>query len=276
MNAAALPLPLDIRLMNWTAAVLLLGCAAALLAALVLWAMRAPVFALKQVSVEGELVHASAPALRAAVAPRLQGNFFTVDLQAVRSAFEQVPWIRRARVQREFPGTLRVHLQEQQAAAFWGEPGGDQLVNREGEVFEAGPSDLEEQSLPRLRGTPEHSAELLRMVQQLAPALQPLGSGIDVLSLSAHGSWRARLASGAVVELGSGPADVVLARAQRLAATLARVAAQQGRRADQLEYADLRYASGYALRLKGVTTDGVQTHHAPAAPHRPARNNQRG
>lgn len=273
MNTAVLPLPLDVRLMNWTAAVLLLGCVLALLAAAAVWVMRAPVFALHSVNVEGDLTHVSAHALRETVAPALTGNLFTVDLQAVREAFEQVPWVRRAQVRREFPGTLRVQLQEQQAAAFWGDPGGDQLVNREGEVFDADPGELDEQALPRLRGAPEHSAEMLHMVQQLAPVVAALGAQIDVLGLSPHGSWRVHLASGAAIELGSGPSELLLTRMQRLVATLARVAAQQGRRVDQLEYADLRYASGYALRLKGVTTDGGD---APGAARRPARNNQRG
>lgn len=273
--SAPLPLPIDIRLMNWTAAVLLLGCVVAAVVVLGSWVAGAPVFALTRVSVEGELAHTSAAQLRADVGPRLAGNFFTVDLQAVRQAFEQLPWVKSARVQREFPGTLRVRLTEQRVVAYWGEPGGDALVNREGEVFEADASGLEDSGLPRLRGAPEQSAQMLAMLGQIAPALSALGAPIDTLTLSEHGSWRALLASGAQVELGSGDAPLLLTRARRLTDTLARVAQQQGRRIDQLEYADLRYASGYALRLKGVTTVSGDAPRLPA-PRTSARNHQRG
>ena len=55
--------------------------------------------------------------------------------------FEAVPWVREARVQREFPNRLRVTLEEHQAVAWWGQAGSGYLVNRLGEVFEASPDE---------------------------------------------------------------------------------------------------------------------------------------
>ena len=117
------------------------------------------------------------------------------------------------------------------------------------------------------------SARMLAMFHRLAPALQPLGLPFEALLLSAHGSWRAVLAGGAAVELGQGEAPELLQRLQRLTGTLTQIAQRQGRRIDQLEYADLRYANGYALRLKGVTTLSGE---APAPARRAAPKNQRG
>ena len=272
MSAAA-SLPIDVRLMNWVAAVLLLGCMAAFVLALGHWAARLPLFALTHVSVDGELSHVNVQVLQAEVAPSLTGNFFTVDLQAVRKAFEQVPWIQSVQVQREFPHTLHVRVRQQQAAAYWGEAGGETLVNREGEVFQADVGSLEDEHLVRLEGPAGASARMLAMFHRLAPALQPLGLPLESLRLSAHGSWRAVLAGGATVELGQGEAPELLQRLQRLTGTLTQIAQRQGRRIDQLEYADLRYANGYALRLKGVTTLSGE---APAPARRAAPKNQRG
>ena len=112
-----LPAPLDVRLMNWTATALFMGCAALVLAALAGWLMRLPAFAITRLVVEGDVAHTSAMSLRANVAPQLKGNFFTVDLEAARRAFEQVPWVQSAQVRREFPSGLRVHLQEHDVAA---------------------------------------------------------------------------------------------------------------------------------------------------------------
>ena len=42
----------------------------------------------------------SALTIRANAAPKLAGNFVTMDLRAVRRAFESVPWVRQAVVNR--------------------------------------------------------------------------------------------------------------------------------------------------------------------------------
>ena len=95
-----LPAPLDVKLMNLTASVLFVGCAALVLAAGAWWVLRYPGFAIARIVVDGDLVHNNAVTLRANVGPHLAGNFFTVDLRAAREAFEQVPWVRRAQVRR--------------------------------------------------------------------------------------------------------------------------------------------------------------------------------
>lgn len=262
---ATLPAPLDVRLMNMTATVLFVGCAVGVLVAGGAWLLRQPAFAIGHIAVEGELVHTSALSLRANVAPQLVGNFFTVDLEAARRAFEQVPWVRSAHVRREFPSGLRVQLQEHDVAAYWGPEGSPTLVNSQGQVFEADAEDVEQDGLPRLLGAaPAHSAEMLDMARRLAPALAPLGSAIDTLELTGNSSWRVLLASGAVLQLGGGTPGEVLERVQRLASTLPGVAQQQGRGVDALEYADLRHEGGYALRLRGVTTVATEAQRVAA------------
>ncbi len=273
MNSAAaraLAAPLDVRLMNLVATALFIGVLLALLWAGGTWLLRHPAFAVGRIVVGGDLTHTSAMSLRANVAPQLVGNFFTLDLQAARRAFEQVPWVRSAQVRREFPSGLRVLLKEHEAVAYWGAEGSGMLVDRHGEVFEADADDLDDGGLPRLVGTPERAPELLRMAQRLGAALAPLASPIDTLTLTAHGGWRVLLDSGAVLELGGGQEAQVMERVQRLVETLPQVAQQQGGRSvAALEYADLRYATGYALRLHGVTTMSVQEA-AKAARARPA------
>lgn len=253
MNAA-LPAPLDVKLMNWTASVLFLGFGALALWAVASWVLRHPGFAIQRIVVQGELVHNNAVTLRANVGPQLAGNFFTLDLAAVRDAFEAVPWVRRAQVWREFPGRLRVQVEEHETVAFWGPETGSAMVNRQGEVFEANVGDVEQDGLPRLSGPAGRSAEVLAMYRRLAPTLAALGLEVDELTLNVRGGWRATLDSGAVLELGGGSADEVLQRTVRFVRTLTQVAGHYGRRADALESADLRHQGGYALRLRGVTT----------------------
>ena len=249
MKQKALPLPLDVRLMNITATVLFAGFALLLAGALGWWALRHPAFAIGGIVVQGDVTHNSVATLRANVAPKLRGNFFTVDLQKAREAFEAVPWVRRAVVKRQFPNKLRVVLQEHQAEAFWGADSESRLVNTYGEVFEA---------MPRLVGPEGSAAQVLALYRGVKPMMEKLDLGVEEVTLTRRGGWSLSLDSGANVELGRGTPEEVLARSQRFAATLTQVTAKYGRRPEALVTADLRHTDGYAVKLRGVTTTGTQ------------------
>jgi len=175
-------------------------------------------------------------------------------LRAAREAFEQVPWVRKAAVRREYPGLLHVELEEHDAVAYWGPESGSALVNSQGEVFEANVGDVEQEDLPRLSGPEGSSQEVLAMYGVVAPVFKTMGLELEELELNGRGGWRAKLANNAVVQLGGGDEQELLQRTRRFARTLAQVAAQYQRRVDALESADLRHVGGYALKLRGVTT----------------------
>lgn len=251
-----LPLPVDVRLMNLTTSLLVTALVLGCLAAGLWWAIRHPAFAFGQIHVDGDTAHHSAASLRAAVLPRLQGNFFTMDLAAAQAAFQAAPWVRRATVQREFPNRLNVTLQEHVPVAYWGE-GGSQMINRHGEVFEAGgdaADTVDEVRMPVLIGPEGQAAEVLAMHRQLEPLLAPLGTPLAELALLARGNWRAELGHGAVIELGYGAPAELAARLRQFVGTVAEVAARHQRPVEAVEAADLRHVGGYALRLRGVST----------------------
>lgn len=248
-------LPLDVRLMNAVATAVFVLAAVALLAAVLLWATRAPMFTLRHLHLEGDLQRNNVQTLRANALPRLKGNFFSVDLQQGRAAFESVPWVRQAVVRRVWPDRLSVRLQEHQAAALWqGDDGNERLVNSRGEVFDVNLGDVEDEALPLFAGPDGSAAMVLSMYRRLQPVWQGLDTAVQSLRLSGRGSWRVELDNGASVELGRGSEDEVASRTERFARTLGEVTA---RWREPLEYADLRHADGYAVRLRGVTTNAV-------------------
>jgi cell division protein FtsQ len=259
MKKQAPSLPVDVRLMNITATVLFVACGLVLVAALGWWALRHPVFAIGGIVVQGDVTHSSAATLRANVAPRLAGNFFTVDLKQAKEIFETVPWVRQAIVKRQFPNKLRVHLQEHKPAALWGADSESRLVNTFGEVFEANPGDVEQDDMPRLVGPEGSAAQVLSMYRALKPQVEKLDMGIEQLVLTGRGGWTLHLDSGATVELGRGTSEDVLARSERFAATLTQVTSKYGRRPEALVTADLRHTNGYAVKLRGVATTEVAT-----------------
>ncbi len=260
--AAALHLPQeaqeasqDVRWMNVAAAMLLCVAVCGLLVAGMQRLGRLPLFALKQVQLEGDLVRNNVATVRANTVPRLQGGFFQTDLARAREVFEAVPWVRKAVVRRVWPNELRVQLEEHRPAAYWQhEDRDDQLVNTYGEVFDANIGDVEER-LPTLdapaNAAPGESREMLDMLRRLEPVLAPLGT-IETLHLSERGSWRVDLDSDAEIQLGRGSEDEVVARAQRFVRTMPEF---QRRYPAPLSYADLRYPEAYAVKLRGTTTN---------------------
>ncbi|TAG36169.1 MAG: FtsQ-type POTRA domain-containing protein [Polaromonas sp.] len=250
--------------MNALSVLLSLVLVAMVLALGASWLMRQSVFNLSAISVQGDVAHNNAVTLRANVAPRLEGNFFTVDMARVRAVFESAPWVRKAVVHRQFPNRLRVVLQEHQAVAFWGSEGDTRLLNSFGEVFDANQGEVEADELPQLNGPVGQAALVLQAFEALSPLFEQFDTVLQQLELSSQGSWRAQLDSGADIELGHGSPEEVRARCERFLVTLSQVSSRYGR---ELESADLRYGNGYALKIRGVTTvdPGDKTHKANKA-----------
>ncbi|MEY5099215.1 MAG: hypothetical protein RJA36_1934 [Pseudomonadota bacterium] len=245
-------LPLDIRFMNWVANALFLILVLLALGSVALWAARHPAWTLGRIVVDGEVAHQNAVTFRAQLLPRLAGSYLTLDLQEVRRQFEAVPWVRQAVVRREFPNRLHVTLQEHEAAAWWGEAGGGKLVNRQGAVFEANPDDAQSDGWAELVGPEGQAGQVYALYRQLQLVLAPLEQDIARLELGASGDWKTWLDGGTVIELGRGQPEELLARARLFSATVPQLNERYGRR--RLETVDLRYPSGYAVRMRGVKT----------------------
>ncbi|WP_077036544.1 cell division protein FtsQ/DivIB, partial [Pelomonas sp. KK5] len=252
----------DIRLMNAVSALLVLALVLLAVSFGLRWVAALPVFSIRQIEIEGDVTRNNVATLRANALPHLAGTFISMNLQAGRQAFEAVPWVRHAMVQRVWPSRLKVKLEEHQPAAYWetkvdgaaadSEASVDrQLVNSFGEVFQANLGDVEDEDLPTLAGPEGRSAEMLRMWQLLAQRVKPLDQGIERLDLSGRGSWRMTLDKGAEVELGRGSEAEVLARVEQFVRTITQVTA---RYQAPLVSADLRHTDGYAVKLAGVST----------------------
>ena len=249
--------PLDVKLMNATALALYGVLAFVVFVILAVWAMQSPIFAIQKITVIGDVAHTNAITLRANVASGLRGSFITLDLARARETFESVPWVRRAVVKREFPNRLKVQLQEHQAVAYWGAESESRLLNDHGEVFEANTGEVEQEGLPRLNGPQGQGAQVLLVYQNLEPLFADLDATLDQLELTGRGSWLARLDTGAVLQLGRGTPQDIVARTERFVKTLPQITSTYGRRPEALESADLRHEGGYALRIRGVTTTEV-------------------
>ncbi len=261
---------MDVRLVRFGTGLLLALGLAGVLAASAIWVGRQPWFALRQVVLEGELVHNTPRTVRRELHGALKGmGYFTVDLTQAREAFEAVPWVRRAELRRVWPNRLVARLEEHRVAAYWVRPGrDDRLVNDRGEVFEVNLGDLDDESLPMLSGPEGQSAHVLDMWRALAPRFAGMSAKLDALALTERGSWRATLDVGTTMELGQGTPAEVGARVERFVNTVPQLMGRYERRA--LESVDLRHSDGYAVRVAGISTieggaSGVARVQVPAA-----------
>ena len=262
MNTS-LPMPLDIRLMNFAAGLLAVVAVLLMLGSGVQWLLQHPIFNIQSITVQGEVSRNNAVTLRANVVPQLNGNFFTIDLKRTRDAFEAVPWVRGAVVHRDFPNQLKAVLLEHEPMALWGDEGSSKMVNQQSQVFEANVEEVDVDALPRLKGPDDQSALVVRMFRDLVPIFGAVDMRIEQLELTPRGSWRVLTDGGAQLELGRGTEAEVVAQLKIFFRTLSQITARYGRTPSALAGADLRHKDGYAVRLRGVTTLDVDGKKSP-------------
>jgi len=195
-----------------------------------------PVFALREVRVEGVLTHVTRGEIEDVVRRGLRGGFFTVDLAATRAAFEQLPWVRGANVRRQWPARLDVGLEEHVPFARWGD---EALVNSHGELFRA----AFDGELPVFRGPEGAAREMAIQYRYFQRSLGTIGESPVQVQVTPRRAWQLKLASGTTLELGR---ENVEARLARFVALHSRTVGSLGRR---VEYIDLRYANGFAVRI---------------------------
>lgn len=230
-----------LRLLGWCVAVLLI--AAALLP--LVPRLGGPRTALT-LEVGGELNRIPADAVRRVVAPRLDRDFYELDLAAVRSAVEGLPWVARARVERSWPATVRVHVQEHRAVARWGDKA---LLSDQDVVFmpPVVPDDLA--GAPRLAGPAGQQTAVREAYQGLLAQLGDTPFAPVAVEQNARGEWTARTEQGIELRLGRGaPLDAV----SRLAGPVR--TALEGR-LQEVTYVDLHYINGFAVGWREPVVD---------------------
>jgi cell division protein FtsQ len=218
------------------------------------FAMRLPIFPLREVRIVEPLAHVTPAQIEAIVSREVKGNFFTLDLERARAGFEKLPWVRNVNVRRQWPDRLDVALEEHVPLGRWGSY---ELVNTYGELFAA----AFDGSLPAFVGPPGSATEIAIQFGYFKRSLAPLGLTPVQVQVSPRRAWQVKLANGIRLELGR---EHVEARLDRFVAAYARTVGSLQRR---LEYVDLRYPNGFAV---GIPELAREQHDKP-----PVRRNAR-
>ena len=234
----------------WNKPELLNAMASALYAAALLLAayatahyvMRLPAFPLREVLIRGELAHVTVDQIEGIVKREVTGNFFTLDLAQARAAFEKLPWVRKADARRQWPDRLEVLLEEHVPLARWG---GSALVNLQGEVFTA----AYDSELPEFVGPQDSVKEIALRYAYFKHSLAAIGQVPVQVQVSPRRAWQIRLDTGLVLELGR---EHIESRLERFIAVYDRTIFPLQRK---LNYVDLRYPNGFAVRIPELKLD---------------------
>ena len=195
------------------------------------------------VKVLGELSTAKQRLVEQQLMPYSNGLFFSVDITAVRSVLEELPWVAGAEVSRIWPDQLQVIIQEQLPVARWGS---DALLSTQGYLFTA--VDVEAyRHLPQLTGPKDEQLRVMQQYLAFSQALRPLGYSIKQLEMRERGSWFVTTQTGLQLLFGR---DHLVEKMRRFAVVHEKELKEQ---IDKIERVDLRYANGLAVAWRAPT-----------------------
>jgi cell division protein FtsQ len=239
------------HLMNLVSDVLILLASVALGYSGVKAAVRMPVFGLQEVVVVSPLGHVTPAQIEYAASSSLRGNFFTVDLEQARKAFESLPWVRKAQLRRQWPARVEVSLEEHEAVAYWHsvDSSDTRLVNTFGELFDAASN----ADMPVFSGPPDAGVTMISERKRFDEILRPIGRKASALTLSSRHAWQLKMDDGVLVELGRDQSDASLEARLGRFVTYWPQASQRFK--NPVVVADLRYPSGFSVRTVGGEQD---------------------
>jgi len=221
---------------NWRAvfAVVAVGTVAVVSVALGRELLKVPVTKLE---IEGSFQRVTKLEITAAAQPALWRSFLTLDLADIRHRVAAIDWVDSVRLQRVWPGTLKISYTEHRAAASWGDSG---LLNTRGELF-AEDSRREYPELPRLGGPDGSNRRVAARYLDVRDRLSQANLTLESIRMDARGAFSIELAGGLSVRLGS---DDINSRINRFFGAAVPFLEQD---LDRVAYIDLRYPNGFAI-----------------------------
>ena len=236
MNAEVLKKPSTGRCRSCLAiGVCLLALAAVLGSALK--PMLAEYFPVRFVRIQGAFKYLDKEDLERSLSPMLESGYLDLDFESARRAAELLPWIAGLQIQRIWPDTLVLRIEEHVPFARFGN---GSLISAQGIVFS--PAAIEQFSdLPLIDGPAVRATELLAAFREMRVEARASGLRLEKLRVGERGSWLLEMADGLRVELGR---DAPGARFRRFIHTLALLGEQPVR---SMVRVDLRYRNGYAV-----------------------------
>ena len=189
-----------------------------------------------QVVIFGQLKYINQDDLEQQIRKKLDGSFFTLNVENLQDKIEENPWVYSVSIRKEWPKRINVFVMEQDAFAIWNN---DLLLNKFGDVFYTAGVTLEDE-LPRLYGPEGNEKDVLQGYIDMQYLLDLHNFKINELVLSERYAWQIWLDRGLQLNLGRSDKMKRLQRFVDLYPLLT-----EGKK-DKLAKVDLRYDIGLA------------------------------
>lgn len=200
---------------------------------------------IENVEIEGAYENISLNNLRGKVVSVLEGGYFTVDLEVVRNALLELPWVEDASVRRQWPAGLHIKVIEKQAVAYWGD---DAMLSNRGELFT--PLVIEKnKALPKLRGPEGMHKKVWNFLMQAINEFNEIGLEINQLALDERRAWTLVIANRGIAQevvVKLGREDTV----NRLDRFVRVFSDNTTLDVNNIAVIDMRYPNGFAMRKK--------------------------
>lgn len=196
-------------------------------------------FPIKEVKVAG-LEHVDHQEVQHLLLPLVRKGFFSVDVDVIKERLMHFSWVSEAYVRRIWPNQIVIQIIEKKPIARWNHVS---LLTTSGEIFSP-VKDSSPQELPVFVGPEGEQMQMLNYYHNMNTLLTPLQFKIAKLELTPTLSWQVTLTNG--IKLNMGYKDV-LTRIGHFVKVYPKIV---GDRSKDVDYVDLRYANGVAVRWK--------------------------
>jgi cell division protein FtsQ len=159
------------------------------------------IFPISVVKVEADYTHLSQEELQAAISSDLPASFWTVDILSLENRLQAIAWVESVDIQKVWPETLKVRVNEKKLLARWGKDG---LLSDKEEIFYPESQNLPNgfDQFPILYGPTEQVKNVVKQYNILQEMLSNKGMTIKMLYMSQSGAWSIRLTNGTMLLLG--------------------------------------------------------------------------
>lgn len=199
-------------------------------------------FPIKSVKVFG-IKHTGQADLKEALVPLVNKGFFAIDVENIKDRLLKSPWVAKAIVQRVWPDKIFITLIEKEPFACWNN---SNLLSTNGEIFNPELSSYPK-GLPELIGPDGQQIQMLQFYKKLTSILAPLHFKIARFELAPEFVWNLTLENG--IKMTAGYKDI-LTHMNHFVKVYPKIVGDRG---SEIEYIDLRYTHGLAVRWKTVT-----------------------
>lgn len=172
--------------------------------------------------------------------PLVAHNFFSVDMELIKDRLRQFSWVEDITIRRVWPNRVDIIISEHRPIAHWHD---GSLLSANGDLFSKGEYESPA-NLPRFIGPDGTQGLMLQVFNDFNRELLPLHAKITTLELTSYQLWHLTLDSGIRLRLGH---KNILTHLGQFVKVYPKII---GDKAKDVEYVDLRYPNGMAVKWK--------------------------